>query len=172
MRVGPPEGRITCDVGDRTTFAIVDWNNDGRADMVLGGLDGKVHVLLNEATASIPDFRSDTIVLDGADPHRLCGQASVAVVDLNDNRPKNYHQATPRASSSLFANIDTIASPQFNGSQLLQADGAVIDLSGIPRYSRPVCGRHGWRWRARYAGRCFGRSHAAMHGARTSGATG
>ena len=56
VQVGPPDAKQTCDVGDRTTFDLVDWNNDGRVDLVLGGLDGKVHVLLNEATAGAPDF--------------------------------------------------------------------------------------------------------------------
>ena len=137
VQVGPPEGQTTCDVGDRATFAIVDWNNDGRSDMVLGGLDGKVHVLLNEATAGVPDFRSDTIVLDGANPLSVSsGRASVAVVDLNDDGRKDLVLGNTEGQLVYFANVGTDASPQFNGSQLLQAEGAVIDLSGIPR-SRP-----------------------------------
>ena len=52
VQVGPPDAKQACDVGDRTTFDLVDWNNDGRVDLVLGGLDGKVHLLLNEASAA------------------------------------------------------------------------------------------------------------------------
>ena len=137
VQVGPPGGQTTCDVGDRATFALVDWNNDGRTDLVLGGLDGKVHVLLNEAAAGVPDFRSDTIVLDGANPLSVSsGRASVAVVDLNDDGRKDLVLGNTEGQLVYFANIGTDASPQFNGSQLLQAEGTVIDLSGIPR-SRP-----------------------------------
>ena len=137
VQVGPPAGQTTCDVGDRATFAIVDWNNDGRFDLVLGGLDGKVHVLLNEAAAGAPDFRSDTIVLDGAHPLSVSsGRAAVEVVDLNDDGRKDLVLGNTEGQLVYFANVGTDASPQFNGSQLLAADGAVIDLSGIPR-SRP-----------------------------------
>ncbi len=140
VQVGPTESKATCDVGDRATFAIVDWNNDGRADLVLGGLDGKIHVLLNEATAGLPDFRSDTVVLDGANPLTVSsGRASVAVVDLNDDGRKDLVLGNTEGQLVYYANLGTDASPQFNGSQLLQADGAVIDLSGIPR-SRPFVG--------------------------------
>lgn len=137
VQVGPPGGQTTCDVGDRATFAMVDWNNDGRADLVLGALDGKVHVLLNEGTADVPDFRSDTVVLDGANPLSVSsGRASVAVADLNDDGRKDLVLGNTEGQLVYFANVGADASPQFNGSQLLQADGAVIDLSGIPR-SRP-----------------------------------
>jgi hypothetical protein len=137
MQVGPPNAKTTCDVGDRAAFAIVDWNNDGRFDMLVGGLDGKVHLLLNEATAGSPDFRTDTIVLDGANPLTVAsGRASVAVVDLNEDGRKDLVLGNTEGQLVYYANVGTDATPLFNGSQLLPADGAVIDLSGIPR-SRP-----------------------------------
>ena len=134
VQVGPPDAKQTCDVGDRTTFDLVDWNNDGRVDLVLGGLDGKVHVLLNEATAGAPDFRSDTILLDGANPLTVAsGRASVTVVDLNDDGRKDLVLGNTEGQLVFYPNVGTDAAPLFDGSQMLQADGAVIDLSGIPR---------------------------------------
>jgi hypothetical protein len=137
VQVGPPDAKQAIDVGDRTTFDFVDWNNDGRVDLVLGGLDGKVHVLLNEATAGRPDFRSDTIVLDGANPLSVSsGRASVAVVDLNDDGRKDLVLGNTEGQLVFYPNVGTDAAPLFDGSQLLEARGTVIDLSGIPR-SRP-----------------------------------
>jgi hypothetical protein len=137
VQVGPPDAKQAIDVGDRATFDFVDWNNDGRVDLVLGGLDGKVHVLLNEATAGVPDFRSDTIVLDGANPLSVSsGRASVAVVDLNDDGRKDLVLGNTEGQLAFYPNVGTDAAPLFDGSQLLEADGTVIDLSGIPR-SRP-----------------------------------
>ena len=137
VQVGPPDAKQTCDVGDRTTFDLVDWNNDGRVDLVLGGLDGKVHVLLNEATAGSPDYRSDTILLDGANPLTVAsGRASVTVVDLNDDGRRNLVLGNTEGQLAFYPNVGTDATPLFDGSQLLEADGAVIDLAGIPR-SRP-----------------------------------
>ena len=56
VQVGPPEARRRAMLETERRLIIVDWNNDGRADLVLGGLDGKVHVLLNEATAGVSGF--------------------------------------------------------------------------------------------------------------------
>ena len=155
VQVGPPDAKQQCDVGDRMTFDLVDWNNDGRVDLVLGGLDGKVHVLLNEAPAGSPDFRSDTILLDGANPLAVAsGRAAVSVVDLNDDGRKDLVLGNTEGQLVLYPNVGTDAAPLFDGSQLLEAAGAVIDLSGIPR-SRPfvadlhgdgVLGSVGWRW--------------------------
>jgi hypothetical protein len=137
VQVGPPDAKQAIDVGDRTTFDFVDWNNDGHVDLVLGGLDGKVHVLLNEATAGPPDFRSDTILLDGANPLTVAsGRASVTVVDLNDDGRKDLVLGNTEGQLAYYPNVGTDAAPLFDGSQLLEADGAVIDLAGIPR-SRP-----------------------------------
>lgn len=137
VQVGPPDAKQPSDVGDRMTFDLVDWNNDDRVDLVLGGLDGRVHVFWNEATAGPPDFRTDTILLDGANPLTVAsGRASVTMVDLNDDGRKDLVLGNTEGQLVFYPNVGTDAAPSFDGSQLLEADGAVIDLAGIPR-SRP-----------------------------------
>jgi hypothetical protein len=49
VQVGEPGSKVDIDVGTRATLDIVDWNNDSRYDLVLGGMDGRVRVYLNEA---------------------------------------------------------------------------------------------------------------------------
>jgi hypothetical protein len=135
VQVGPPDAKQTCDVGDRTTFDLVDWNNDSRVDLVLGGLDGKVHVLLNEATAGAPDFRSDTILLDGANPLTVAsGRASVTVVDLNDDGRKDLVLGNTEGQLAFYPNVGT-------GAHVAFGDGSVRFLGetiGIREYARLV----------------------------------
>ena len=58
-------------------------------------------------------------------------------MDLNnDGTTKDLVLGDTEGQLVYCPNVGTDASPQFNGSQLLQADGATIDLTGIPR-SRP-----------------------------------
>jgi hypothetical protein len=138
VQVGEPDAKADIDVGDRTTLAVVDWNNDGRQDLILGALDGKVRVLLNVADSGPPDFRAIQLVQDGtADLADSSGRSSVAVVDLNGDGRKDLVLGNTDGQLRFFANVGTDAAPQFAGSQLLQAAGATIDLDGTPR-SRPV----------------------------------
>ena len=57
VQVGEPGAKVAIDVGDRATLQVVDWNDDGRPDLVMGGMDGRIRVFLNQATTGTPDFR-------------------------------------------------------------------------------------------------------------------
>ena len=83
-QAGPVGSKSTIDVGLRATLDIVDWNNDGRFDLVLGAYDGKIGVFLGESDSGEPDFRQELIVFDGASHLVLPdGRSSVAVFDLD-----------------------------------------------------------------------------------------
>ena len=60
----------------------------------------------------------------------------MTVVDLNDDGRKDLVLGNTEGQLVFYPNVGTDAVPLFDGSQLLGADGAVIDLAGIPR-SRP-----------------------------------
>mgnify|MGYP001019684157 CR=1 FL=1 len=70
--MGASGAKADLDVGDRAAFDIINWNNDGRLDLVVGGLDGNVRLLLNQGTAAAPDFAAVTLVqADGDEAKRL-----------------------------------------------------------------------------------------------------
>ena len=60
----------------------------------------------------------------------------MTVVDLNDDGRKDLVLGNTEGQLVFYPNVGTDAAPLFDGSQLLEADGETIDLSGIPR-SRP-----------------------------------
>ena len=128
------------DVGVRATLEVVDWNHDGRFDLVLGAYDGRVRVLLNEADSGPPDFRSEMIVADGGGELVVPQmRSSVAVVDLNRDGRKDLVTGDTAGQLLFFANLGTDSAPLFDGYELLEAAGSVIDLPGSPR-SRPFVG--------------------------------
>ena len=122
------------DVGDRATIEIVDWNNDGRADLLVGGLDGRVRLYLNEATAGVPVFRIETLIQDGTgDLIVSSGRASVAVADLNGDGRKDLIVGDTSGRLRFYPNMRVDSGPVFNGWQTIKADGVEIDLPGTPR---------------------------------------
>ena len=140
LRVGEPGSKIDIDVGDRATLEVVDWNRDGRYDLVLGALDGRVRVYLNEAPFGAADFRTELVVQDGwGDLIVPSGRSSVAVADLNGDGRKDLLVGNTEGELLLYANIESDVAPAFDGWEPLQAGGAVVDLPGTPR-SRPFVG--------------------------------
>ncbi len=137
VQVGEPGSKADIDVGDRATLDIVDWNNDGRYDLVMGALDGKVRVYLNEAASGPADFRAVTIVQNGATDLTVpSGRSSVAVADLNGDGRKDLLLGNTEGQLLFYANVGTDAAPVFNGYEFVEAGGSPIDLLGTPR-SRP-----------------------------------
>ena len=140
LEAGDAGAKTAVSVGARATFQVVDWNNDGRPDLVAGGLDGKVRVYLNSSNAGAPDLKSPVFVQDGAgDLSVPSGRASVAVIDLNGDGRKDLLLGNTEGKLLLYLNVGTDAAPQFGVWQAIQADGVEVDLPGIPR-SRPFVG--------------------------------
>jgi len=140
IQVGQPGAKNDVDVGFRATLDIVDWNNDGRYDLVLGDLDGNVRVLTNEADSGAPDFRNQAVVLDVAAGLGVpSGRSSVAVADLNGDGRKDLVVGNTEGQLLFYPNTASDAAPQFAFSQRIESDGTEVDLSGTPR-SRPSVG--------------------------------
>ena len=138
LESGAAGTKTTIDVGDRATLEAVDWNNDGRIDLVAGGLDGKVRVYLNSSATGSPDLDSPILVQAGSgDLSVPSGRASVSVHDLNGDGRKDLLVGNTEGRLLFYPNVGTDAAPAFAAWQALQAAGAEIDLAGIPR-SRPL----------------------------------
>jgi WD40 repeat protein len=112
--------------------SYVDWNNDGRMDLVVGqggaGYEGKVRVYLNDGTASNPQFSdffyaqangSDLSYWDGS---CNCGCLGLfpRVVDWDGDGRKDLVTGTLEGTIELYLNVNTDAEPAFDGGTLLQ----------------------------------------------------
>lgn len=84
---------IPVTVGDRPVHIrslvsdslVVDWNQDGLFDIILGGLGGGVYLLENSGKADSPEFAAVTTLVEQVDmevkPKRM------VTVETHDNRP-------------------------------------------------------------------------------------
>lgn len=140
LEVGQQGSKMAIKVGYRATPTVVDWNNDGNKDLVVGALDGRIHLFLNEGTHVAPDFRSETFVQeDGADLVVPNSRSSPVILDLDRDGKKDLLIGETNGQLLFYGNKGTDAAPAFSGYSLAEADGVVIDLPGDAR-SRPfVC---------------------------------
>ena len=137
LQVGQAGGKINIDIGARATASTVDWDNDGRKDLITGGLDGKIHIFINEGSDTEPDFISEAILQVGrADLIVPEYRSSPVILDLNGDGRKDLLTGNTAGQILLYANIGTDEDPAFAGYEYVESDGVPIDLPGLPR-SRP-----------------------------------
>lgn len=140
VQVGPSGSKTTMDVGDRATPCVVDWNNDARKDLVVGALDGRIRVFINEGTDAAPDFRSTAFVrVTGAELLVSGTRSSPDVLDLDGDGKKDILTGNTNGELFFYSNTGSDSEPNFAGYESVESDGVPIDLAGTPR-SRPfVC---------------------------------
>lgn len=140
LEVGQPGSKVPINVGYRATPSVVDWNNDGKKDLAVGALDGKIHLFLNEGTDVVPDFRSETFAReDGTDLVVPSLRSSPVILDLDGDGKKDILTGDTYGQLLFYGNVGTDAAPAFSGYSLAEADGLAIGLLGAAR-SRPfVC---------------------------------
>ena len=140
VQAGPIGATVDLDVGARAAFDIVDWNNDGREDLVIGGLDGKVRVYIDMAFFGSPNLAAPLLIQNGSgDLVVSSSRSSVDVVDLNGDGRKDLLLGNTDGQLNFYPNVGTDPEPVFAGFEMIGVNGSAIDLPGTPR-SRPFVG--------------------------------
>jgi len=99
----------------------VDWNNDGKLDLITGDYDGHVRVYLNVGTRPAPVFTSySTVQVAGAEFHTSY-YSKPDVVDWNNDGKKDVVVGDGGYGTvHLLLNTGTDASPVFSADTLIQ----------------------------------------------------
>jgi len=134
------------DVGDRATPTLLDWDNDNMTDLVVGALDGKIHIYLNcGCGGEIPpsfNYSNPSGIFaqeDGSDLVVPSNRTSPVILDLDGDGNKDLLTGNTDGQLLFYRNVGTDANPSFSGYSLVESSGVLIDFPGSPR-SRPfVC---------------------------------
>lgn len=137
LQVGEPGSKVDIDIGYRATASMVDWNNDGRKDLVSGGLSGNIQVFLNEGTDAAPDFLTSFFAqAGGSDLVVPSIRSSPVILDLDGDGRKDLLTGNTNGELLFYANTGTDADPSFDDFVYVESEGVPIDHAGTPR-SRP-----------------------------------
>ncbi|MFH1718307.1 MAG: dockerin type I domain-containing protein [Planctomycetota bacterium] len=144
VQVDSPAANLA--VVGRATPAFLDWNNDRKTDLVVGALDGRIHIYLNCGCGGAvpPSFNTSTtagifVLEDGMDLVVPSKRSSPQILDLDGDGKKDILTGNTDGQLLFYRNVGTDAEPVFSGYSPMTSDGVPIDLPGSPR-SRPfVC---------------------------------
>jgi hypothetical protein len=140
IQVGPEGSQFDLDVGSRAVPTVVDWDNDGRKDLVIGALDGRISVFLNEGTDTAPEFLTRVFArTEAADIVVPSARSSPQVVDWDRDGTKDLITGNTEGQLLFYRNVGPDDAPLFVDSVLVESDGVAIDLPGTPRSRPDVC---------------------------------
>lgn len=139
LQVGQPSSKSDINVGGRATPCVMDWNNDEKKDLVVGALDGKIHIFINEGTDTGPDFLTKIFAQEnGSDLLVLTQRSSPDVFDADFDGKKDLLVGDTNGRLLFYSNVGTDSAPTFSGYSLVESNGVAIDLPSSR--SRPfVC---------------------------------
>ncbi len=140
------EGLWNLDVGNRATPVPVDWNSDGMLDLVIGALDGAIHVYSNcGCGGSVPPrfyyspADGEYVPEDERDLQIPGLRSSPVVMDLDGDGLKDLLTGNTDGLLLFYKNVGVQSLPMFSGYSLVTSNGAPIDLPGSPRSRPSVC---------------------------------
>lgn len=104
----------------------MDWNNDGKKDLLTGGYDGKLRIYLNTNTDADPKFNGyNHVMLSGSQYD--CGSVSVPdISDWNNDGLFDILVGEGSGKVALLLNSGSLGSPVFRTQAYLQNGSGVL----------------------------------------------
>ncbi len=146
IMVGSPGSQELLNVGYLMAAPeLVDWNNDGAKDLVVGAYDGRIHVYINCGCGggTVPPsfwnspYWGTPALENGLDLLVPSASSSQIVFDLDGDNKKDILTGNAYGQVLFYKNVGTAAEPNFSGYSLVNSNGRPIDLIGDWARSRP-----------------------------------
>lgn len=113
---------LLIDVGYNAAPCIVDWDEDGEIDLLLGNETGKIRLYINDTIDTDPVWNSYTFIENSGSPishYRNCPQ----VYDMNMDGRKDILVGENSGLIYYYENTGTNEDPAFSGNELIISTG-------------------------------------------------
>lgn len=97
--------------------AIANLNGDERGDLIVGGLDGKLHSFTNTGTFENPVFQAENNWFSGINPGN---RSKPFFADLNGNGTQDLICGNGNGDLILYENVGTLSQPVFQQREMIQ----------------------------------------------------
>jgi hypothetical protein len=97
-----------------------DWDGDDDLDLVVGDIEGQVHLVLNGGSKAKPSFGKDTLLRAAGQPIKLAsGDAGPSVADWDGDGKADLLVGTGGGGVAFFRNTGADHAPQLAAAQML-----------------------------------------------------
>jgi hypothetical protein len=128
---GLPAGSNPATTGKNLSERIVvDWNGDGRHDLLLGDRNGFINLYLNEGSNESPRYGKRTRLKAGGKEIKVRGPSAPCLVDWNDDGKKDLLVGDGRGYLNLFLNTGSAKAPEYASTSRVQAEYKDLDVRG------------------------------------------
>jgi hypothetical protein len=102
---------------------LVDWDNDGDQDLLVGGFDGTMFVRINEGSAKEPKLSAKNLSVqcEGKELKLASGHAAIAVADWDGDGKWDILSGSESGAVYWYRNVGEKGKPKFAAEQLLIA---------------------------------------------------
>ena len=105
----------------------MDWNEDGRKDLILGENDGHVRIYLNTNTDVDPQFSGYSYVQKGGSDYDVGHYSAPYITDWNEDGKKDLLVGCSTGYTYLLLNVNTNADPVFDSADTLKDGSGHLD---------------------------------------------
>ena len=107
---------------------VVDWNEDGRKDLIVGADDGKIYYYENIGTNEKPLFLKREAIKEGKKELNVRSNASPFVADWNEDGKKDLIVGNGEGNIYYYQNVGTNEKPLFMSREAIKDGGKILNV--------------------------------------------